>query len=153
LPVASHCRGERSKLSAWLIYGWINQPEWTASICLPSWPRATTRILNLIACSFIHTRCTVQSATTTQLLYTRHRSVLKRWYFKQQFQNIQFSYVPHTEQPPAHAVSSLVDFSTLKIEAIYSSETSVHTRSTRRHIPEDGILHSHRRENLKPYTL
>jgi hypothetical protein len=23
--------------------------------------------------------------------------------------------------------------------------------STRRHIPEDGILHSHRRENLKPY--
>jgi hypothetical protein len=29
------------------------------------------------------------------------------------------------------------------------SETSVHTRSTQRHIPEDGILHSHRHENLK----
>jgi hypothetical protein len=29
--------------------------------------------------------------------------------------------------------------------------TSVHTRSTWRHIPEDGILHSHRRENLKSY--
>jgi hypothetical protein len=28
---------------------------------------------------------------------------------------------------------------------------SVHTRSTWRHIPEDGILHSHRRENLKSY--
>jgi hypothetical protein len=27
----------------------------------------------------------------------------------------------------------------------------VHTRSTRRHIPEDGILHSHRCENLKSY--
>jgi hypothetical protein len=27
----------------------------------------------------------------------------------------------------------------LKMEAIRSSETSVHTRSTRRHIPEDGI--------------
>jgi hypothetical protein len=25
---------------------------------------------------------------------------------------------------------------------------SVHTRSTWRHTPEDGILHSHRRENL-----
>jgi hypothetical protein len=41
-----------------------------------------------------------------------------------------------------HAGSSLADFSTLKMEAIRSSETSVHTRSTRRHIPEDGILHS-----------
>jgi hypothetical protein len=30
----------------------------------------------------------------------------------------------------------------LKMEAIRSSETSVHTRSTRRHIPEDGILQS-----------
>jgi hypothetical protein len=26
------------------------------------------------------------------------------------------------------------------MEAIFSSETSVHTRSTQRHIPEDGIL-------------
>jgi hypothetical protein len=43
-------------------------------------------------------------------------------------------------QPPAHAGSSHTDFSTLKMEAIRSSETSVHTRSTRRHIPEDGIL-------------
>jgi hypothetical protein len=34
---------------------------------------------------------------------------------------------------------SLADLSTLKMEAICSSETSVHTRSTRRHIPEDGI--------------
>jgi hypothetical protein len=32
-----------------------------------------------------------------------------------------------------------------------SSETSVHTRSTQRHIPEGGILHSHRRESLKSY--
>jgi hypothetical protein len=29
------------------------------------------------------------------------------------------------------------------------SETSVNTISIRRHIPEDGILDSHRRENLK----
>jgi hypothetical protein len=32
----------------------------------------------------------------------------------------------------------------LKMEAIRSSETSVHTRSTRQHIPEDGILHNSR---------
>jgi hypothetical protein len=28
---------------------------------------------------------------------------------------------------------------------------SVYTGSAQRHIPEDGILHNHRRENLKSY--
>jgi hypothetical protein len=37
------------------------------------------------------------------------------------------------------------------MEAVGFSETSGHTRSTPRHIPEDGILHSRRRENLKSY--
>jgi hypothetical protein len=37
------------------------------------------------------------------------------------------------------------------MEASRSSETSVYNKPTRRHIPEDGILYSHRRENLKSY--
>jgi hypothetical protein len=35
--------------------------------------------------------------------------------------------------------------------AVTSNQQTVVTTATRRHIPEDGILHSYRRENLRSY--
>jgi hypothetical protein len=50
------------------------------------------------------------------------------------------------------AGSCEIIFSTLKMEAICSSETSVETQQTTpRHIPEYDTLHNHRCENLKSY--
>jgi hypothetical protein len=53
----------------------------------------------------------------------------------------------------ANVVPVLQVLVTLMMEAIRSSDTSVFRRATLRNIPEKGILHNHRRENLKSYIV
>jgi hypothetical protein len=58
-------------------------------------------------------------------------------------------------QSPAQSSSSLADLflSTLTMEAIRSSETSVYTISKRRHIPEDGVLQQKHMNLVGHYRL
>jgi protein tyrosine phosphatase len=49
-------------------------------------------------------------------------------------------------------VLSSLSLSTLMMEAICSSETSVYIWTTRRYIPEDGNIQNYRYENIKSYT-
>jgi hypothetical protein len=60
----------------------------------------------------------------------------------------------YSASPAYSLVLAEIISSTLKMEAICSSDTSVATQqTTRRHIPEDYTLHNHRCENLKSYIL
>jgi hypothetical protein len=64
-------------------------------------------------------------------------------------------HLPNTSQHASVASYGYVPSSpilvTLIMEERRSFETSVLIRTTRRNIPEDAVLHSHCRENLKSY--
>jgi hypothetical protein len=53
----------------------------------------------------------------------------------------------------ANSLPSTLILFTLMTEAIFASEMPVPTRTTQRHIPEEGILHSHRSESVNSYKI
>jgi hypothetical protein len=120
-------------------------------------------------CSYEPILCNMLGVTLIlpSSLFARQRVyywLLKQWAVDSPSELLSRAVAGHTEDTSRETVSEVANNScpqpllrcTFSYEVsrllrcgTVSSETSVHTSSTRRHIPDDRILHSHRRESLR----
>jgi predicted hotdog family 3-hydroxylacyl-ACP dehydratase len=110
----------------------------TANI-VPSWQILVTLMMEAIRSSetLVLTGATLRNTPVDDIFHSHHR---KNQVFLRSVRRLLVT---------ASVVPSSQILVTMVKETLCSSETPVLTRSTRRNITQDAILHSHHRENLK----